>query len=109
VSINGTFEADLPTGLTITINGCSAGIDCGRPDFSYTGLSSDDLELVVTTTEDGKNGPTGQLVQVEDNRPLITPPMVDEPITGVGNEDLWQVKCTPDGDKSSCPVEEGAE
>jgi hypothetical protein len=109
VSINGILASELPSSVTVTINGCNAGIDCGRPPFSYNGLSSDDLELVLTGAEDGKSGPTGQLVQVQDNRPLITPPLVDEPITGVGNDDLWQVKCTPESDKGSCPVEEGTE
>lgn len=109
VSINGTFASELPSSVTVTINGCNAGVDCGRPPFSYNGLSSDDLELVLTTAEDGKSGPSGQLVQVQDNRPLITPPLVDEPITGVGNDDLWQVKCTPENDKGTCPVEEGTE
>jgi hypothetical protein len=39
--------------------------------------------------------------------PLITPPLVDEPITGVGNDDLWQTEC--DDDQGTCVVEEGGE
>ena len=58
-------------------------------------------------TADGCTVSASQLVQVENNDPLFTPPLVDEPITGVGNDDLWQVKCTPDGDKN-CPAEEGS-
>ena len=65
--------------------------------------------ILVTTADDGKSGPAGQLVQVQDNQPLTTPPMVDEPITGVGNDDLWQVKCTPEGAKSGCPTQGGEE
>ncbi len=109
VSINGAFAITLPTSASVTINGC-APAGCGRaPEFELSGPSSDELKEVVTTADDGKSGPAGQLVQVQDNQPLITPPMVDEPITGVGNDDLWQVKCTPEGDKSNCPTQGGEE
>jgi len=72
------------------------------------GLSNDDLEIIKTPANEGSNPPAAQQgVRLEENQPLITPPLVDEPITGVGNDDLWQVKCTPDGDKN-CPAEEGS-
>jgi filamentous hemagglutinin family protein len=121
VSINGIGAAGLPNGVSVTINGCAAGTRCGVPPYTFGGQSNDDLELVVRSdgagqtaedAQDGENGtnrPSEQLIQLEDNEPLITPPMVDEPITGVGNDDLWQVKCTPEGDKSGCPTEEGTE
>jgi filamentous hemagglutinin family protein len=109
VSVNGAFAVDLPKTALVTINGCAPG-GCGSaPEITFTGPSSDELELVVTTADDGKSGPTGQLVQVQQNQPLITPPMVDEPITGVGNDDLWQVKCAPEGDKGGCPAQGGEE
>ncbi len=105
VSINGAFAVTLPSTASVTINGCAAAGCARTPEIFIDAPSSDELELVVTIADDGKSGPAGQLVQVQDNQPLITPPMVDEPITGVGNDDLWQVKCTPEGANSSCPTQ----
>ena len=114
VSINGVIASDIAKGASITINGCAAGIKCGIPEYTFGGLSNDDLDFIsplnddLLTVDEGTNRPSAQqLVRLEETRPLITPPLVDEPITGVGNDDLWQVKCTPDGDKN-CPAEEGS-
>ncbi|GGD86662.1 hypothetical protein GCM10011515_02710 [Tsuneonella deserti] len=109
VSINGEQASQLSRGMTITINGCAVGVNCGVPEYVFGGQSNDDLELFLTSNDEAGDGPAAQLVQVEDNQPLITPPLVDEPITGVGNDDLWQVKCSPENDKQSCPAEEGSE
>jgi hypothetical protein len=38
------------------------------------------------------------LFALGENAPLITPPLVDEPITGVGNDDLWVSGCSADND-----------
>lgn len=43
------------------------------------------------------------LVTIAETRPLITPPLVDEPVTGIGNDDLWDGLCPPGGD--SCGTE----
>ncbi|WP_126177071.1 beta strand repeat-containing protein [Tsuneonella rigui] len=107
VSINGVIATDLAKGAPVTINGCAAGVNCGIPEYTFGGLSADELEQLLATADDPGKGTAGQPLQVEETRPLITPPLVDEPITGVGNDDLWQVKCTPDGDKN-CPAEEGS-
>jgi filamentous hemagglutinin family protein len=94
-----------------TINGCAINIDCARPDFP--GQSSSDLERPLSEgsrTEgslEGVDGQAGALVQLADTEPLITPPLVDEPITGVGNDDLWQVDCEPDDDEAQCPAGDG--
>ncbi len=91
-----------------SINGCGVGINCGIPEYSFAGLSSAERAAVVAAGEEG-DGPVGQMVQSEKNEPLITPPLIDEPITGVGNDDLWQVKWDPEDANSSCPTEESTE
>ena len=108
VTVNGVAATTIAKGALLTINGCAAGVKCGVPDYTFGGLSDDELEGLLVTADQPRTVSASQLVQIEDNEPLITPPLVDEPITGVGNDDLWQVKCTPDGDKN-CPAEEGSE
>jgi|GEM_PF-3809658 len=108
ISINGVKASEILLGASISINGCGVGINCGIPEYSFGGLASDELAAVLAASEEA-DGPAGQMVQSEENEPLITPPLVDEPITGVGNDDLWQVKCDPEDANSSCPTEESTE
>jgi filamentous hemagglutinin family protein len=103
VTINGQVAAHIARGATITINGCAVGINCDVSSYTYGGRSEDELEAPVPSTEGGA-GPVGELIQIEPSEPLITPPLVDEPITGVGNDDLWQPKCDPDGESEACPA-----
>jgi len=85
-----------------TINGCIIGSACTSQGIP----TSDDLESPVVDSL-GDPGLSGELIQLGDTEPLITPPLVDEPITGVGNDDLWQVHCDPEEDKGDCPAGEG--
>ncbi|MGX7951571.1 beta strand repeat-containing protein [Tsuneonella sp. HG249] len=95
-----------------TINGCLIGSSCTSQSIP----TSSDLESPADPDDAGDRGNAGdsgmgfqarQLIQLDDNEPLITPPLVDEPITGIGNDDLWQVHCEDEDDKSSCSGEEG--
>jgi hypothetical protein len=99
-----------------TINGCIIGADCTIPQIEVENPSSRDL--LEPATQGDKKGETqgdqagqkvftDQLVQLVQTQPLITPPLVDEPITGVGNDDLWQPGCAQ-GD-SSCAPDKGNE
>jgi filamentous hemagglutinin family protein len=98
-----------------TINGCGIGLDCAppppppppdTPDDEFTPPPNDDITPPVTPVQPG-GGLSGTLVQLEDNQPLITPPLVDEPITGVGNDDLWVAQCT-DPQQEGCPQQDTA-
>ena len=89
-----------------TINGCAIGSFCLFPAShvgSSTNPTNDDL---TDPLQQGSQIPSGQvfssaLIELGDNAPLITPPLVDEPITGVGNDDLWVTLCAdPDKDCS---------
>ena len=93
-----------------TINGCLIGSSCG----TASGPTRSDLYIPVGG-EEGQNSPqeggipgyTGNLVTLSETEPLITPPLVDEPITGVGNDDLWQVHCDAEEGKAGCPTGKG--
>jgi hypothetical protein len=87
-----------------TINGCVIGSDCRIPD-AVPVPSNDDLTPPVSPDNSGQGGLSGTLVQLEDNKPLIAPPLVDEPITGVGNDDLWVPQCV-DPKQEGCPQQD---
>jgi hypothetical protein len=72
-----------------------------------TNPTDDDLTAPVDhPTGDGVF--TSELYSIGDNAPLITPPLVDEPITGVGNDDLWISGCSDnDADKRCSTKKEG--
>jgi filamentous hemagglutinin family protein len=92
-----------------TINGCVIGADCTPPPplplDEFTPPSNDDLTPPVSPDNPGQGGLSGTLVQLEDNQPLIAPPLVDEPITGVGNDDLWVPQCA-DPKQEGCPQQD---
>lgn len=89
-----------------TINGCAIGIDCTfvppppPPDLPTGDLpTSNDLEQPLSTGEPAGSQFVAPLIELAGVEPLITPPLVDEPITGVGNDDLWVSTCDQ-GDES---------
>ncbi|MGZ3266899.1 MAG: beta strand repeat-containing protein [Croceibacterium sp.] len=88
-----------------TINGCIIGQGCA-PVAGTNPPTNGDLDHPVTPGNPGEGAPTGALVGIEDNQPLISPPLVDEPITGVGNDDLWLLQCDPK--QEGCPQRDSA-
>ena len=88
-----------------SINGCAIGINCAfeRPGDPPT---SDDLDP-VNPGEPDSSFFIAQLIELAGTEPLITPPLVDEPITGVGNDDLWQAPpCDDEDGDGICPEAE---
>jgi filamentous hemagglutinin family protein len=90
-----------------TINGCVIGADCATPPPP----PPPEEPPVTNPTDDDLSGPidhptanvfSDQLFSLGDNAPLITPPLVDEPITGVGNDDLWISGCSDNSDDKRC-------
>jgi hypothetical protein len=80
-----------------TVNGCLIGRLCF--DVAFNPPNNEDLETPVGSEEGAGSLFVAPLIQLADTEPLITPPLVDEPITGVGNDDLWQPPCEdPDED-----------
>jgi hypothetical protein len=89
-----------------TINGCLIGSRCAPPAGSNPPNNAD---LTGTVPQGPGAGSlfTAPLVELAGTDPLIAPPLVDEPITGVGNDDLWQPPCEDEDDDGSCPEEDG--
>jgi filamentous hemagglutinin family protein len=97
-----------------TINGCVIGGSCGPPPPpdtgpDYTPPANDDLEPPVTPDHPGNGTFASTLIELQGNEPLISPPLVDEPITGVGNDDLWVPECKPGSQQEGCPQQDGAQ
>lgn len=91
-----------------TINGCVIGADCNpEPEIPELGLpTSEDVESPVP--QQGESSLfVAPLIELAGTEPLITPPLVDEPITGVGNDDLWEPRCEPDEEDGTCPEDDG--
>ena len=84
-----------------TINGCVIGANCLVPEF--TPPTHDDVENPVPPGEDPGTLFIAPLIELAGTEPLITPPLVDEPITGVGNDDLWEPRCDNADETGICP------
>lgn len=72
-----------------TINGCTIGRDCSTPPGQIVPPHDTIVGLV------GPLGPPSGLlvlpvIQFGDMPLFDSPPLIDEPVTGVGNDDLWE-------------------
>ncbi|SLK04913.1 beta strand repeat-containing protein [Novosphingobium mathurense] len=105
VTVNGNAAAPGgPFNPLSTVNGCVIGLPC---TLLQPGIG---LETIVRTKTDIEHPVTpennvGALlspppIQINVDLPELvrnlTLPLVDEPVTGVGNEDLWGDSCSPD-------------
>lgn len=86
-----------------TINGCVIGLPCDGAPGSEPPTDSD-LETPLNPDNPVVSLFVAPLIELTGSDPLIAPPLVDEPITGVGNDDLWQSPCTEDVE--ACPEAE---
>jgi hypothetical protein len=87
-----------------SVNGCVIGANCvvvQGPDPHTGPPTSVDLDSPVPGL-DGAPLPSA-LIELAGTDPLIAPPLVDEPITGVGNDDLWEPRCEDD-ENAPCPA-----
>ncbi|HEY6815308.1 MAG TPA: hypothetical protein VI168_07200, partial [Croceibacterium sp.] len=108
VSINGAPAATGGRFAPLsTINGCVIGTNCAfvpppapEPEGPILPDPPSDSDLVQVLPDD--TAPPAlfvtPIIELADNAPLVQPPLVDEPITGVGNDDLWEPRCTDDSD-----------
>ncbi|WP_395394053.1 hypothetical protein WBP07_02425 [Novosphingobium sp. BL-8A] len=93
IAITGTYAAGS------TVNGCTIGTNCGQV-IETPILTKGDLQGAV----DPDDTPTAPLAQIE-VAPITVDvpefqrgenlPLVDDPVTGIGNEDLWGANCPP--------------
>lgn len=92
-----------------SVNGCIIGLRCGTPIGEPVVPAKPDLAGPPDPPGAGTNGNPSLVndsilqVEVRKTEPATLLPLVDEPVTGVGNEDLWGDRCA--SDKEAC--EEG--
>ena len=91
-AVGGQFNA------ASTVNGCTVGGDCavGLPAIAPP---YETIEQLVTLQRPGGGAEALlnlPLVQYGETPLLNSPPLIDEPVTGVGNDDLWLGRCSAD-------------
>lgn len=83
-----------------TINGCIIGSDCRIPEVPPgITLRKPEIEEKVTTIDPAIDILPG--IEVAETEPDQLLPLVNEPVNGVGNDDLWEGSCSADSDQCS--------
>jgi hypothetical protein len=83
-----------------TIKGCFIGGSCEFSQQNELTRTKSDIE--VPLDPEGSTKPEYLYVlEIEQPQPDDLQPLVDEPVTGVGNDDLWGSNCGPDS--GGCP------
>ena len=92
-----------------TINGCFIANPslCGPVTFVDDGLSPPPHDEILEPLEAGESGTGSDLfptmvVELKDFEPFGYPPLIDEPVTGAGNDDLWMPACETGGEAAGC-------
>lgn len=81
-----------------SINGCVIGQGCG---VVLTGLTKTKSDIEVPLDPDGNRPEYLYVLEIEQEEPDDLQPLVDEPVTGVGNDDFWDGTCA--ADSGACP------
>ncbi len=76
-----------------SVNGCVIGLDCTFVPGLRPGR--DTLIKPLSPEGTGGGGTMGivPLISIAPQQENGSPPLIDEPVTGVGNDDLWQGSC----------------
>lgn len=80
-----------------SVNGCAVGVDCAAPMAVPVGAlpPADTIAAIVKSAPTEPDAFQMTPIQLGDSTVLDTGPIVDEPVTSVGNDDLWQSGCDP--------------
>ncbi|WP_140420540.1 beta strand repeat-containing protein [Novosphingobium sp. B 225] len=96
-----------------SVNGCVIGLDCTFVPGLRPGR--DTLIKPLSPEGTGSGGTLGimPLISIAPQQENGSPPLIDEPVTGVGNDDLWQGACPPgevcQNDAANRQVDQGAQ
>lgn len=81
-----------------TVNGCVFGQDCGVPR-GLVAPPRDIIRELIRPVGTSARGLLDLPVVLFGEMPLFdSPPLIDEPVTGVGNDDLWRQRCDAEED-----------
>ncbi|HET9628157.1 MAG TPA: hypothetical protein VFP14_01610, partial [Novosphingobium sp.] len=73
-----------------TINGCVIGRDCGSTPVGEVVPPQETIDGLVGPIGPGSSIFVLPVIQFGEMPLFDSPPLIDEPVTGVGNDDLWQ-------------------
>lgn len=97
LSINGV-PSQTATGFDTlsTMNGCqiTAVASC-RQRENPVSVTEDDINTPLDPDQTGNNQFPTALIEVKEFETFGYPPLIDEPVTGSGNDDLWPATCDP--------------
>jgi hypothetical protein len=108
LSINGT-PSQTAAGYDplSTINGCQiAGISACRQQENPISVTEDDINQPLDPDQAGDSEFPTALIELKDPETFGYPPLIDEPVTGSGNDDLWPATCNADEENCPTPVNE---
>ena len=102
LSINGTPSQTAAGFDTLsTMNGCQiTAIASCRQRENPVSITEDEINRPLDTNQPGSNQFPTALIEVKEFETFGYPPLIDEPVTGSGNDDLWPVIC--DSNEKTC-------
>lgn len=104
LSINGV-PSQTATGFDTlsAMNGCQiTGIAACRQRENPVSVTENDINQPLDPGQVGDNQFPTALIEVKEFETFGYPPLIDEPVTGSGNDDLWPASCDPE--KETCPA-----
>lgn len=104
ITINGNAAAaGGPFNPLSSVNGCIIGLPCGLladGGLNDVLITKTDIQRPVSPEDPAGGLLTPPVIEMDVDLPQLqrnaTLPLVDEPVTGVGNEDLWGNGCSPE-------------
>lgn len=103
LNINGTpsqTASGFDTGSTM--NGCQiTAIAACRQRENPVSITEDDINQPLNPDQSASNQFPTALIETKEFETFGYPPLIDEPVTGAGNDDLWPTQCTLDDER--CP------
>ncbi len=104
LSINGT-PSQTAAGFDSlsTMNGCQiTALAACRQQENPISVTHDDINKPFDTGQIGDNQFPTALIEMKETETFGYPPLIDEPVTGSGNDDLWPATC--EADEETCPA-----
>jgi hypothetical protein len=97
LSINGVPSQTAAGFDTLsTMNGCQiTAIASCRQRENPVSVTEDDINQPLDPDQTGNNQFPTALIEVKEFETFGYPPLIDEPVTGSGNDDLWPATCDP--------------
>jgi hypothetical protein len=92
-----------------TINGCiiASTAQCSAGNDEAPSYSEIDGQTSPAAAPNATQLTPTALIMIQPFQPSGYPPLIDQPVTGVGNDDLWVPNCPTGQEGAPCPIEGG--